>query len=155
MTKDSEKLRDNPIWKDMFALAEHIYDRLDKESEGFPDTEEWNTRSKIRNSVNDAMFYVSMALGSRAPGGNEYEWNNAKKHMSGLLSMYLFAGRRRFLRLDPEVVVKIEGLIETIQTNIDAARDSAKKREQEELEPWLERYRLWEKINGKESDKAK
>lgn len=153
MTQSSKKLRDHPIWKETFALAEHIYDCLDQESENFPDTEEWNTRSKLRNSVNDAMFYVSMAAGSRAPGGNEYEWNNAKKHISALLSMYLFAGRRRFLPLDPEIVVRIEGLLETISMEIDTARDSAKRREQEELEPWMERYRLWEKINGGGSGK--
>lgn len=155
MTHLPDKFRNNPIWKETFTLAEHTYDLLSSKSGNFPEEEEWNTKSKIRNSINDAMFYISMAVGSRAPGGNEFEWNNAKKHLSSLLSMYLFASRRHFLELDPDIVVKIEGLLAKIDAETVAAREAGKKREQEELEPWMERYRLWQKMHEGEPDPEK
>lgn len=144
------KLRNHPIFKDCFWLAERVYDELDANGENFSEAEEWNTKSKLRNSANDALFNIAMACGSRAPGGSEYEWNTAKKQLAGLLAMYLFAGRRHFVVLDPEVVMKLESLLDVVDTEILSSHKEAKQRDLEETEPWLQRYRIWEEMNGKE-----
>ena len=155
MTHSSESLRTDPMWKELFSLAKYVYDELEKEPNDFPEGEEWNTKSKLRNAVNDSVYSVAKALGNWSKGGAEYEWNGARKSLAGLLSMYVLAGKRHFLNLDPEIVVRIETLISQCGQQVVAEREAAKLREQEELEPWMEKYRIYEKLHGANGSEAK
>lgn len=145
MSSISSKIRDDVVWKDVYALVEHIYGKIEELIANFPD-EQWATASKLRNSANDSLFYISQAIGSAAPEINQYDWNNARKNLFSLQSMYTFAAKQKFLELEPEIIVKIDGLLEEINKKIAITKKEAQKKNKEELEPWLEKYRLWQKM---------
>ena len=139
-------LSSDPLWKEMYFLADYIYSLLDEMADNFPD-EKWNTVSKLRSSANDGMFYVAQAIGSSTSDTAEFEWNGARKNLFALRSMYVFAGKQKFLSLEPGIVVRFDKLIVEVEVKIVHAKDEARKRVATDLEPWLEKYRLWQKIN--------
>ncbi|HSW80039.1 MAG TPA: four helix bundle protein [Candidatus Saccharimonadales bacterium] len=139
------KLRANPLWKDTYELVVYIYDKIDEILDNFPD-EKWTTAIKLRNSANDSLFYVAQSVGNTIAEGAEYDWGNARKSLFALQTMYVFAGKRKFIQLDPEVVVKIDELLEKIDTGIETSKKEADNKTKKELEPWLEKYRLWKEM---------
>jgi hypothetical protein len=143
--KTPDKLRANPLWRETYAIAGYMYDKIYELIANFPD-EQWTTASKLRNSANDSLFYISQAIGSAAPEVSKYDWSNARKNLFSLQSMYTFAGRQKFLELEPEIVVRIDALLGEIDKRIVSSNMEAKKKDKEDLEPWLEKYRLWQKI---------
>ena len=147
MQDNQAKLRTDPLWKSTYSVVEHVYDKLEAIIEAFPD-EKWATATKLRNSANDSMFYVAQALGNATPETAKYDWNNARKYLFAMQSMYIFAGKQQFLAIDPEIVVKIDHIIKEIDTKMTASEQAAKQKDQEDMEPWLEKYRLWQKINS-------
>jgi len=63
--------------------------------------------------------------------------------------MYTFAAKQKFLELEPEIIVKIDSLLEEIDKKIASSKKETQNKNKEELEPWLEKYRLWQKMNEK------
>jgi hypothetical protein len=146
------KIRDDKLWKDVYTLVEGAYAKIDDLIAGFPD-EQWTTAAKLRNAASDSLFYVSLATGSAAPETGQYDWSNARKNLFALQAMYTFAAKQKFFELEPEVVVKIDSLLEQIDKKLHESKAQWDKRNQEELEPWLEKYRIWQKISEvKEQD---
>ncbi len=111
--KTSNELRSNPIWKDTYEIVEHIYSKIDDLITNFPD-EQWNIASKLRNAASDSLFCVSQAVGN-APEMSEYDWNNARKNIFSLQSMYIFATKQKFIELEPEIIVKLDKLLKEIE----------------------------------------
>lgn len=146
MTTD-KKLTENHLWKEANAIAEYMYGRLE-EFEQTPD-EKWNTERKIRNAANDTLFFIAQAVGNFMPDAAEYDWNNARKNLFALRTMYTFAHKQKFIVLNPEIVVKIDKLLADIDTEITAAKDEITKKTKKDMEPWLEKYRLWKEMEGK------
>ena len=120
-------LSNDPLWKEMYFLADYIYGQLDELADNFPD-EKWNTVSKLRSSASDSMFYVAQATGSFTNDTAEFEWNSACKNLFALRSMYVFAGKQKFLSLEPGIVVRIDKLISEIEVKIAYAKEEARKR---------------------------
>lgn len=139
------KLRDNQLWKEVYSLAGLIYAKLDDLVANFPD-EKWNSASRLRNAANDSLFYVSLAVGSATPETSLHDWNSARRNLFALQSVYTFAAKQKFFELEPEVIVTIDRLLKVVDKEMDASRLAAERREQKELEPWLEKYRLWQTI---------
>lgn len=148
MKDQDDALRNNPLWKETYALVEFMYGRIDEIVAKFPD-ERWATASKIRNAANDAMFYISQAVGSKLTYGTEWEWNNVRKNLFTLETEYIFADKLKFLEFDQNIIKRIDALLEKIDGEIEAAKKSSKEKDQEDLEPWLEKHRLWREINNK------
>jgi len=146
--KQPDTLRNNPIWKETYSLSEYMYSKLEEIIAKFPD-ERWSTGSKIRNATNDSIFYVSLAVGSSLSSATEYEWNNARKNLFALQTMYIFADKQKFLELDQNIVERIDSLLKEIDAQVDAAKKASKEKDQEDLEPWLEKHKLWKEINSK------
>lgn len=117
---NNKPLRDNPLYKETLAIAEVMYGLLDKLVEDFPE-EKWATASKLRNAANDSLYYVSQAVGNALPETSAYDWSNVRKHLFSLQTMYIFAGKQHFFVLDPDVVVRIDKLIQQADTNIATA----------------------------------
>ena len=140
-----KKIRDDVLWQDVYKLVEHIYGKIDDLIINFP-TEEWLTASKLRNSANDSLFYVSQTIGNVAPEAGEYDLSNARKNLFTLQSMYIFAAKQKFLDLEPELIVELDRILAAVDERIDASGKELKKKNKEELEPWLEKYRLWQKM---------
>ena len=120
-------LRENPIWKETYEIVEAVYGQLDKLIEDFPE-EKWATASKLRNAANDSLYYISQAVGNALIETSSYDWSNARKHLFSLQSMYIFATKQKFLAIEPQLIVRIDNLIQQIDTNIavgNAAKASA------------------------------
>jgi len=145
MKNNPTKIREDALWQDVYKLVRHIYDKIDELIANFP-MEEWVTASKLRNSAIDSLFYTSQAVGSVSPETRLYDWSNARKNLFSLQSMYTFATRQKFLEMEPEIIVKIDTMLEEIDIKLAASKKEAKKKNDEEIEPWLEKYRLWQKM---------
>jgi hypothetical protein len=97
-----------------------VYGLLDKLIEDFPD-EKWATASKLRNAANDSLYYVSQAVGNALPETSAYDWNNVRKHLFSLQTMYIFAGKQQFFTIDPAIIVRLDKLIQQADANITKA----------------------------------
>lgn len=146
MKPKSLYLRNDPLWKEVYALADYMYKKHEELIDNFPD-EKWATGGKLHDSANDSMFYVSQAIGVSVPGASEYEWSHARKSLFALQSMYIFACKQKFLELEPSTVVRIDKLIQEIDERIVITKKEIKERSDADLEPWLEKYRLWKEIS--------
>lgn len=142
-----KKIREDVFWQDVYKLVEYIYSKIDSLIVEFP-AEEWATASKLRSSANDSLFYVSQAVGNIAPEVGKYDLSNARKNLFTLQSMYTFAAKQKFLDLEPELIVELDKILAEIDERIDTSDKELKKKNKEELEPWLEKYRLWQKMQG-------
>jgi predicted ATP-binding protein involved in virulence len=142
------KIRSDKLWKDVYELVVSIYGKISDLIADFPD-EEWATASKLRNSANDSLFYTSQAIGNSSAEASLFDWNNARKNLFSLQSMYTFAGKQKFLELEPDVIVRIDDMLEEIDKRITEAKKEVQMRNKEELEPWLEKYRIWQEMQKK------
>lgn len=139
------KIRDDELWQDVYKLAQNIYGKIDSLIVDFPN-EEWATASKLRSSTIDSLFYVSQAVGNVSPETSKYDLNDARKNLFALQSIYTFASRQKFLELEPELVVLIDKVLAEIDKRIAFSEKEMNKKIKEDLEPWLEKYRLWQKM---------
>jgi hypothetical protein len=147
------KLEDVPLWREADALAEHMYSLLPQ----FPPEEEWNSKVKLRNAACDLMFWSSMALApvssvaDASPTSREADWAWFGKYANTLKAVYRFAGRQKFIKLDPDIMVRLDKLCEAAAAGFEQARKRAeeyqKKETAKELKPWLEKYEIWKKLN--------
>ncbi len=87
-----------------------------------------------------------MAVANIPEMSGEYDWNYARKYLFSLQSMYIFATKQKFLELEPEIIVKIDKLLREIEVQIKQSKRKEEERNKKELERWLEKYRLWQKI---------
>jgi hypothetical protein len=64
--------------------------------------------------------------------------------------MYRFAGRQKFIDLDPQIMVRLDKLLIDIDAQRIAAMEQEKKHldteRQDGLKPWLEKYEIWKQI---------
>lgn len=123
-----------------------MYDVIDEVIKNFPD-EEWHTANKLRNAANDSLFYASLAIGNSEAEASKYDYNAARKNLFALQAMYIFATKQKFTKLDPEIVVLLDDILAKVDKRIEASEKRSKEKEKAELEPWLEKYRLWQKMN--------
>ncbi len=138
------KLEDSGIWKEACSLAEHMYGTLHE----FPEEEKWETVRKLRAASNDSMFYVAQAVGSSTPRGSEFDWSNARKQASAMKTMYRFAGRQKFIELEPEIMLRIDKLIAQIDSQIIEADKQGREQDQKDLETWHKKYKLMKEIES-------
>ncbi len=131
-----EKLEDEPMWIEACQLAEHIYGLLHL----LPDDEKWNTTTKLQNSANDLMFFVSQALGNPNVASVEYDWANSRKAASGLKTMYRFAGKQKFIDLDPEIMVRLNNIIGQVDKRIIKSNELNHQSNIEEISHWRKKY---------------
>ncbi len=148
------ELRKNSLWKGTYELVVHIYGKVEEIIDNFPD-EKWTTATKLRNSANDSLFYVAQSIGNSTIDGADYDWSNARKNLFSLQTMYIFAGKQKFLELDPEIVVKIDKLLNEVDASIAISKKEAENKTRKELKSWLEKYRLWKEMQGGSSTSRK
>jgi hypothetical protein len=61
--------------------------------------------------------------------------------------MYIFASKQNMAELEPATVLKIDSIISEIDAVQVASQDEIKRKTEEELMPWLEKYKIWQKIS--------
>jgi len=147
-TKSSkpQKIEDSSIWKEANALAEFVYTKLPE----FPDEERWDSQRKLRTAANELIFNIAKAVTNTIPMGAKYDWSYARKELAALKTMYRFAGRQKFIELDPEIMVRLDHLGTAIDAELASAREAevkeTKRMQTEDLKPWQEKYRLWKEM---------
>ncbi len=138
----TRSLENEPAWKEANSIATHMYGKLRE----LPPEEEWDTKRKLQSSAVDLIFYVSQALGNGA-AANEYEWGLARKAAAGLKTVYRFAGRQKFIRLDPDVMLQLGGMTKMIDGELAKAHERLEAADEAELDLWREKYKLWRKTS--------
>lgn len=129
----------NNILDQTTTLAEYMYSKLDE----FPEEERWHTANKIRTASNDLLFYVAQATGSSTPAGPDYEWGSASKHLEALKTLYRFAGRQGFIKIEPEIMLKIDSISEMIQQELVKSNLKTESASKKDMDDWLKRYKIW------------
>ncbi len=140
-----KKIREDALWRRVYKLVEQIYENIDTIIADYP-AEQWSTASKLRSSANDSLFYVSQVIGSSAPEMNTYDLNNARKNLFSMQAIYTFATKQKFIPINPEIIVEIDAILVEIDKRIDECKQAIKQNNADELEPWLEKYRIWQKL---------
>lgn len=134
----------NELWREACDIAEYMYGILHE----FPEEEKWDSERKLRTSANDVMYYTAQAIANGTPTGGEYDWANARKSLSTLLTMYRFAGRQKMIKLDPEMMVRLEKLFAKLDNETDKATKLTKAYNDNDLEFWRAKYELMKKAHG-------
>jgi hypothetical protein len=139
-------MKDNPLLKEVATIADSMYAVANKIEADDLD-EKWRTASKIKNAANDSYFYVAQVIGAGKKNALEFDCINAHKHLNTLKSMYVFADQQDMVGIDPELIVKIERLVTEIDSAKEEGNAEIKRKTEEELKPWLEKYRIWQEIS--------
>ncbi|MBC7707671.1 hypothetical protein H7Y63_00410 [Polaromonas sp.] len=130
------------------VLARKMYEIAEAIETNLPE-EKWRTAIKIKNSVNDAYFNIAQIEGAGFNESQDFDCANARKALSALKAMYIFAHKEQMTELDPTLVVVIDTLIEKIDVVNADSKKAARIKDKKDLEPWLEKYRIWQKISKK------
>lgn len=147
MSKELPKPKESQakaLEKQAFALADFMYGLLDE----FPEDEKWVTSQKLRISANDLLYYTAQAIGNITPSGTEYEWANASKHGTALRTLYIFAARQKFIDLDPNIVVKLDKLLQEINHQSQLVKKRITAANEKEHKLWREKYKQWKAMNN-------
>jgi len=141
-----EKLEDMPMWNEANGIAEYMYGVLPE----FSREEEWHTRAKLHNVTADFILWAGLALGNVGPAGREFDWAGLRKQTAALKTIYRFACRQKFIKLDSEIMVRLNRLMEQIDTKVMQAYKQTVEYHQREskkdLKPWLDKYEIWKKL---------
>lgn len=148
-----KRLEDDPLWNEANALAAYFYDKLGD----FPEEEKWHTQSKLHNAAADFIFWMGLSLSNVSTSGQEHDWAYARKYIGALKTVYRFAGRQKFVELDPEIMVRLDKLMAQVDKRIQQAYVKSEEfrttEAEKDLKPWLKKYEIWRKLNnGKETD---
>lgn len=129
-------------------IAQYMYDILPD----FPEEERWHSASKIRMAAMDLLFFASLGAGGEGAAASEHEWRYAAKNVSALKTIYRFAGRQGFVKIDPDMMLKLDEAGEIIQKELKKTQRSAAEDERKELEPWLKKYKIWKEMQSEDKN---
>jgi site-specific recombinase XerD len=139
-------MKDNVTLKEASALAHSMYEVANAIETELLD-EKWRTASKLKNAANDSYFYMAQVFGAGKAQALEFDCISARKNLNTLKAMYVFAAKQNMTELDPALVVKIEKMISEIDAAQESSQTEVKRKAEEELKPWLEKYRIWQQIS--------
>ena len=125
---DSTKMEDSPLWQMANEVVEHVYTKL----ADMPEEERWDMTAKLRTAASQLLYNVAVAVGNTAPAATEFDWAQTNKQLFALKTMYRFAGRQRFFKIDPEAMLKIDKMIDIVAGKTAEAyrqTDEANKKE--------------------------
>lgn len=143
MKKSAGLLTKNKIWQEANEIAEFMYKRIDE----LPREEEWEAKRKFHMASSDLIFYIAQAVGNASPGTREYDWGTARKHLFALQTVYRFACKQGQLEMEPQMMVRIDKLIQQIDSEIEVAYKATQVESKKDLKQWQEKYKLWKEMN--------
>ena len=138
----SSSIETDPIWKEACDLCDYVYSILSE----LPEDEKWDTTRKLRGSANDLMFSVAQAVGNVSPSGTEFDWGNARKHAVALKTMYRFAGRQKFIELNPSIMIRLDKIIRDVSTASNEAYAISEGFMREDFKNWLKKLEIQKEL---------
>ncbi|MDB5164709.1 MAG: hypothetical protein JWL89_335 [Candidatus Saccharibacteria bacterium] len=139
-----EPMEKSELWQEACSLAEYMYGLLTD----FPPEESYNVAGKLRMAAIDLMYAVSQGLGNSNPSGREYDWGYARKSINGLKTIYRFAGKQKFIALDPDIMVRFDKLLKQIDTEVAKGYKESAAYYDKEMQTWRLKYEIWKKDNN-------
>jgi len=140
-------MKENSIINEASVIAESMYEVARTIEANYSFDEKYRTASKLKNAANDSYFYVAQVTGAGKNQALEFDCISARKYLNTLKSMYIFASKQGMADLEPEQIVRIDKLVAKIDAEQKASQKEIKRRTEEELKPWLKKYRIWQKIS--------
>jgi hypothetical protein len=138
------KLETEPLWKEACSLAEYMYGKLAE----FPEEEKWQSENKLRTEANNLLYFISQGLGNASPSNREYEWGLARRSISALKTIYRFATRQKFIELEPEIMVRLDGLLKLIDVEVAKAYADTEAYNKQDMADWRKKYELAKKARS-------
>ena len=116
-----DPLRTESVIKEVTDIVSYIYDISEQIALDHPE-EQYYTASRLRTTANDGLYYTAQALGNKLKHNSEYDWNDAHRSLFAMQSMYLFATKKHYTDISPEMVIRMDSLLENlsrlVNTNI-------------------------------------
>ncbi len=140
------KLESDPLWREACELAEYMYGKLAE----IPEEEQWDTETKLRHTANDLMYYVAGAIGNVSPANSEYDWGSASKSACALMTVYRFACRQKFISIEPEIMVRLDKLIDAVGQRVEDAYAQTEAKNMEDFERWRGIMALQKEVGEKQ-----
>jgi four helix bundle protein len=100
----AKKLEDDKLWQLASELAEFFYGQLTE----LPEEEKWGMESKLRQRSFQLTSDIAEGIGSIDPREKMYSYGLARRSLFGIKNVYSLANKTDDLKMDPEVMVKIE-----------------------------------------------
>lgn len=116
----TRKLEDYPLWRTASHVATLAYGALEQ----LPEEEKWGMSFKLRRDAFDMTSTLAEALGSIDPRDQKHYFGGARKHMFSLKNACLMAHKTDVLKLDPEIIVKLNDMIHEVDAAIITATDA-------------------------------
>ena len=137
------KLEKHKLWQETLILTNYFYGLL----ENLPFEEKYISASKIRMASNDFLYSIGLALGNSSPSGREYDWSNARKYISGVKAIYRFIGDQGFVKIDPDIMLKIEAVITQIDKEVARGYKASAEVYEKEIDSWHKKYDAYKKMD--------
>lgn len=101
---------------------------------------------KLNSAATDLVFYVAQGAATELDV-TLYDWKYAKKSLGSLREVYKLFCKTNDIKVDPELMVKIDELGQEVDKAINDSKKAQQKRDEEELKPWMDKYKLWKEMN--------
>ena len=137
------QVEDSVMWKETNYVVAQIYDILSD----LPDDEKWQTTFRLRSAANELLFVVTQALANSAPTRTEYEWSSARRAVHALKTMYRFAGRQKFIKVDPDIMLALDRIVKGVDKEVLNAYQRTKDFNKQEL-GMLQEYAALRKVGS-------
>ena len=139
-------MKEHPLIIEAGNIAHKMYEIAEAIEAALPD-EKWRTVNKLKQTANDAYFFVAQVVADGKGSSQEFECINARKSLKTLKSLYVFASKEHMTELDPSLIVHIEQLATEMNSWQKSSQQETVHKNAADLEPWLEKYRIWKQIS--------
>ncbi len=139
-------MKENTLSSEASAIAQAMYQLADDIEEAHDD-EKWRTVNKLKDSASDAVYYIAQVEGGGKAQSAEHDCINGRKTLMTLRTLYVFVSKRGMCKLDPELIVRIDKLVDQIDTERELSVEEFKRKIEVEMKPWHEKYRIWQQIS--------
>lgn len=117
----ADPLRTEATIKEMTEIVSYIYDVAEQIAQDRPE-EQYYTANRLRTTANDSLYFASQALGNKLKHNSEYDWNDAHRSLFTMQSMYLFATKKQYIEISPEIVIRMDSLLHTVDQLITLSK---------------------------------
>lgn len=106
--------------EEVTVLAEDLASQTYKLIEKLPESEQWDSQSKLRNKAVELAAALPEAAGALDPRDATWRLSQARGHLAALASLAKLAHEAGYVKLDPDYMLNIKKAIAIIDEEIPA-----------------------------------